>query len=96
MADGWFDGALKSDFDTSVDAAVEAGDLSAVGKLMKLLHRRLQNEEIVGCEGRGLLLKVEKDVVVLQEQVKVFDAMLLRLKIDHGGSGCGGEKSKDD
>lgn len=68
MAGEWFGGALKSDFDTSVDAAVAAGDLAAMGELMKRLYRRLQNEEIAGCEGRGLLLKVEKDVVALQEQ----------------------------
>ena len=68
--DKWFGGGLKSNFDKDVDDAVAAGDLKVIGELMKLLYRRLQNEEIAGCEGRGLLLKIEKDVVVLQQRCK--------------------------
>jgi hypothetical protein len=66
---GLLGGSLKSNFERDVDEAVSTGDLKAMGDLMKRLYVRLQNEEIAGREGRGLLLKLEKDVVVLQERV---------------------------
>lgn len=54
--------------------------LDGVGQLLKSLHRKLLNESIVGAEGRSLLLKIEKDMVNVQEEVRGLDMQVARLR----------------
>ena len=49
---------------------------ATVGKLAT----RLKNEQIVGAEGRGLLLKIEKDVDELRDSVRGVQERMLAVQ----------------
>ena len=58
-------------FDKEVDEAVNSQNISELGALLKKLHRRYIQENIINIEARGLLLILEKRIEKIEEKLNI-------------------------
>ena len=58
-------------FDKEVDEAVSSQNISELGELLKKLHRKYIQENIINIEARGLLLILEKRIEKIEEKLNI-------------------------
>ena len=58
-------------FDKEVDEAVNSQNISELGELLKKLHRKYIQENIINIEARGLLLILEKRIEKIEEKLNI-------------------------
>ena len=58
-------------FDKEVDEAVNSQNISELGELLKKLHRKYIQENIINIEARGLLLVLEKRIEKIEEKLNI-------------------------